>query len=201
MCFRRKGIVTVLALFAMVCSIITAYIFSIQGWGGWRYPELIVPMYGFAIAGMLVLAGIAVMRGRRRERAKTLRSIVMMGACYTVITGLSVAVLASCSVSCGEKTIKGVQSPSRRWTALWSLQNCTAIARYCPPISQVRVRRRGETLSDSQEVFSIATAHGLRLEWQSDNLLVISYMMGIRILRKDSRAGSVQTRYLPIGWM
>ena len=198
---RKSLVIALLALFALVCSIITAYIFSIQWWGGWRYTELIAPMCGFAMAGILALVGMVVMRGRQPERAKTLRSILMMGACYAATAGLSFAVLANCSVSCGERTIEAVQSPSRQWTAVWASQDCTAIARLCPPISKVTVRRSGETTSDRQEVFGIAEAYGLRLEWKSDNILLISYPAGTRMLRKDSRAGSVQIDYPPIGWM
>jgi hypothetical protein len=200
--FSRKSLVTVLlALFALICSIVTAYIFSIQWWGGWRYPELIAPICGSTVAGVLAIAVMAAIGGRQREGAKTLRAILMMGACYMATAGLSFAVLANCSVSCGERTIEAVQSPSRLWRAIWTSQDCTAIARYCPSISKVTILRSGEATSNSQEVFSIAEADGLQLEWKSDNLLLISYMAGMRILRKDNRAGVVQNKYLPIGWM
>lgn len=156
--FSRKSFVTVLlTLFALVCSIITAYIFSIQWWGGWRYTELIAPMCGFATAGILALAGMVVMRGRQPERAKTLRSILMMGACYGATTGLSFAVLANCSVSCGERTIETVQSRvvngqrfGPRKTALPSLDSALQFqrllfgiqARPRPPVRRCLASRR-----------------------------------------------------------
>jgi uncharacterized integral membrane protein len=192
-----------LLTFAVGCMILAAYVGAILQRGEWKYPELIVPICGSAVAGALAVGGAAFIHIRRSGRDAFIRSsALLMVACLAVSAGLFFALFANCSLSCSNRVVAESKSPDGQWTAVWSLETCTASARYCPSISRVVVVGSGDHVPRRySEAFSATSSDGVLLQWKTNHLLVISYPAETRILLKQTQVGTVRLEYMPIGWM
>ncbi len=201
---RGRIVLTVaLAVFAVGCATLAELLCSILWRGEWKYSELVAPICGAAVAGALALTGTAFMlRGRSGIGAVIRSGALLTLACVAVSACLFFSLLENCGLSCGNRVIDESRSPSGQWTAVLSMESCTATARYCPPISHVVLLNHREDLPRRQaQAFSLTDGGGLRLEWKSDNLLLISYPAWSKVLVKRDRVGSVRLEYRPIGWM
>jgi len=191
-----------LAIWAIGLAMFAGYLLSILWWGQWKYSELVVPTVGAATAAIVAVAVIAVINRRHRGTGAILRlTALLITGCSLFTAGLFSLLLANCGLSCGNRIIADVKSPTGRWRAVWYSRKCVAPARYCPTVSYVSILAPGEDLRNEANAFSVAVEDGLRLDWRSNDELRISYPGVIRSLNQKCQVRGVRIEYLPIGYL
>jgi hypothetical protein len=194
-----------LSLFALAVVIgsIAAYLLSILWRGDWKYSEMIAPIILAAVATLALLAIVAVIatrRGRTRNAAMLISGLVLV--CGAVVACVFFGVLDNCRLSCGPVFDAVVKSPTGQWTAIRFSTKCTAIARYCPAMANVSIVNESERLVGTEGiVFRTSPDTYTELSWKSDDVLLIRYGPGPRILRHEHAIGRVKIEYLPTGSM
>lgn len=198
----RKLICTALLLgLAIGCATLSGYLLSILWLGEWKYRELIALISGTAIAAVLSAAAAAVIhKGRRNWRAVSWLTAMIIAGCGVAATGLFFGVLANCDLSCGTRIEAESMNPTGQWRAVLFSRNCISVARYCHPIANVSIVSEGRTpIENGGNAFRVDAIGGVELVWKSDQLILIRYPDGARILRQEKTVGAVRIEYLPVG--
>jgi hypothetical protein len=199
--WERKHIYTLLFLaFAIGCATLTGYLLSILWLGEWKYRELIAPIWVTTIAVIASAAVVAVINQKQRNLfAIAGLTAVIVAGCVVVATSLFFGILANCNLSCGTRIEAESRSPTGLWRAVRFSTNCTSIARYCRPIAHVSIVSEGQApRGNTGNAFSIDATDGVELLWKSDQLLLIRYPLGSRVLRQEKAVGAVRVEYLPV---
>lgn len=198
----KKLVLTALvSVLALACATVTAYWFSIWWRGGRVYGEFIALVCAGAAASLTAVLLIAItLRKKRGAWAVVRASALLVCACVAAGAGIFFGVLENCGLSCGAKVAAESRSPNGRSNAKLLSQTCTAVSRYCPPISHVAVEVNSEGGAIIEKtVFSIGSdTAAVELHWDTADRLAIRYWPLARILRQEDRLGAVQIVYVPI---
>ncbi|HLJ48203.1 MAG TPA: ATP-binding protein [Bryobacteraceae bacterium] len=185
-----------LAICAIGLATFAGYLLSILWQGHWKYPELVLPTVVTATAAILAVGVIAVINRRHLGAGAIVRmTALLIAGCSLSAAGLFFLLLANCSLSCSNRIMADVKSPTGQWRAVWYLQNCVATVRYCPSVSHVSILAPGEEPGGQGNAFSVAVEDGINLDWKSNDLLRISYPGVIRSLdlKKAKSAASTSS--------
>jgi len=188
--------IAALAIVALGCAILAAYLCSVLWWGEWAYPELLLPLGGCLLGAVLLLTGIAVLLRRRSGWVAVVRTALLLTVgCCAMTGGLFLRCWQIADFPATAWIVSQRKSPDGLRTAVWSEEACAAVAAYCPPVSHVAVVLDGKEV----EAFSVRGADGLQLDWRSSDFLVISYGRG-RVLHVRNNVGPVRVHAVPVGF-
>lgn len=199
--YWRSSSTVPLAIVALTCATFAVYLFSILWQGHWKYHELLPWLSLAAIGGIISLVIIAFILRQGLAAVSRLTALLIM-LCSTSAAGIFYGVLANCHLSCGSRIISEVPNRTGKVKAVWFSRKCVAMAKYCPSLSYVSIIKRDETLPNTEgETLTIDVYDGLRLEWKSDDRLVVWYPGPARVLRHQAVADGIHFEYRPVGGM
>jgi hypothetical protein len=182
------------AVASLCLATLSIYILQIA----WSAHQLLWEIDGAFCACVVLTAICLVPVSYGKRRLAVVRFTTLVIGCFAVGAIAYFGVLANCSLFCKNVVQAEYRSPSGQWKAIRFLRECRPPSGYCLPVSYVSILPSGAQLPGGVgDAIAIDAENGIRIDWKSEDTLMVSYPMG-RVIHRPRQLGIVKIEYRPI---